>query len=80
MESFPLSTKSLGVAVAVACAAGSIVYSSRREKRPPLPPGPKGLPLVGNLNDLPQPGKLEAHHWLEHRELYGSASCSNSDG
>ncbi|KAM5368099.1 hypothetical protein ACJZ2D_009703 [Fusarium nematophilum] len=40
----------------------------------PLPPGPKGLPLVGNVLDLPKPGVLEAHHWLKHKELYGPIS------
>ncbi|EAT80928.1 hypothetical protein HBI56_185850 [Parastagonospora nodorum] len=40
----------------------------------PLPPGPKGLPLLGNVNDLPKPGMLECHHWLEHKELYGEIS------
>ncbi|KPM39026.1 O-methylsterigmatocystin oxidoreductase [Neonectria ditissima] len=40
----------------------------------PLPPGPKGFPLVGNLLDLPKPGVLEAHHWLKHKDLYGPIS------
>lgn len=41
----------------------------------PLPPGPKGLPLLGNVNDLPKPGSgLEAHHWLKHKDLYGPIS------
>lgn len=38
----------------------------------PLPPGPKGVPVLGNINDLPKPGgKLECHHWAEHKDLYG---------
>ncbi|CAO2653079.1 Nn.00g024900.m01.CDS01 [Neocucurbitaria sp. VM-36] len=40
----------------------------------PLPPGPKGLPLLGNVNDLPKPGMLECHHWLKHKDLYGPIS------
>jgi hypothetical protein len=40
----------------------------------PLPPGPKGVPLLGNVNDLPKPGMLECHHWLQHKELYGEIS------
>ncbi|KAF2759428.1 cytochrome P450 [Pseudovirgaria hyperparasitica] len=40
----------------------------------PLPPGPRGLPVLGNVNDLPKPGELECHHWLKHKELYGPIS------
>ena len=39
-----------------------------------LPPGPQGLPLLGNISDLPPPGKLEYLHWLKHKELYGPIS------
>ena len=42
-----------------------------RNDKPPLPPGPKGLPLLGNLNDLPKPGELEYMHWLSFKEKYG---------
>lgn len=38
----------------------------------PLPPGPKGIPIIGNINDMPKPGVLECHHWLQHKELYGA--------
>ncbi|KFY66563.1 hypothetical protein V496_01988 [Pseudogymnoascus sp. VKM F-4515 (FW-2607)] len=40
----------------------------------PLPPGPKGLPLVGNISDLPKPGEPEWKHWLKHKDLYGPIS------
>ncbi|KAJ4296417.1 hypothetical protein N0V90_006462 [Kalmusia sp. IMI 367209] len=40
----------------------------------PLPPGPKGIPILGNVNDLPKPGMLECHHWLEHKDVYGPIS------
>ncbi|KAH7351485.1 cytochrome P450 [Pyrenochaeta sp. MPI-SDFR-AT-0127] len=40
----------------------------------PLPPGPKGIPLLGNVSDLPKPGMLECHHWLKHKDLYGPIS------
>ncbi|KAH7374847.1 cytochrome P450 [Plectosphaerella cucumerina] len=51
-----------------------VEFSSGHSSRPPPPPGPKGLPLLGNLNDLPTPDALEAHHWLEHKKLYGPLS------
>ncbi|OJJ51826.1 hypothetical protein ASPZODRAFT_2108113 [Penicilliopsis zonata CBS 506.65] len=39
-----------------------------------LPPGPKGIPLLGNLFDLPPPGEQEWQHWLKHKDLYGPLS------
>lgn len=42
--------------------------------RLPLPPGPKGLPLIGNVRDLPPPGEKEYLHWLKLKEAYGPIS------
>jgi hypothetical protein len=39
-----------------------------------LPPGPKGLPLLGNINDLPPPDKPEFQHWIKHKDTYGPIS------
>lgn len=41
--------------------------------RPPLPPGPRGFPLIGNVNDFPSSDTLAAQHWLKHKALYGNA-------
>jgi hypothetical protein len=46
----------------------------RSKNAPSLPPGPKGLPILGNVNNLSKPGELECHHGLRHRELYGMNS------
>ena len=38
---------------------------------PPLPPGPKPLPVLGNLLDLPPPNAEEWQHWATYKEKYG---------
>ncbi|KAJ5111438.1 hypothetical protein N7532_001973 [Penicillium argentinense] len=40
----------------------------------PLPPGPPGKPLIGNISDLPAPGTQDWVHWLKHKPLYGPIS------
>lgn len=50
------------------------VRSRVRKSNDPLPPGPRGLPLLGNIKDLPPPGKLESLHWLKHKDVYGPIS------
>ncbi|GAW20575.1 hypothetical protein ANO14919_100830 [Xylariales sp. No.14919] len=40
----------------------------------PLPPGPKGWPILGNIADFPKPGELEWEHWLKHKDAYGPIS------
>ncbi|KAH8666067.1 cytochrome P450 [Ilyonectria robusta] len=65
---------SLGIGLAALFIVNTILSKSKNANSHPLPPGPKGLPLVGNLSDLPKPGVLEAHHWLKHKELYGPIS------
>ncbi|KAJ5378228.1 uncharacterized protein N7496_005637 [Penicillium cataractarum] len=47
---------------------------SRKKTPGPLPPGPVGKPIVGNISDLPPPGVQDWAHWLKHKELYGPIS------
>jgi hypothetical protein len=54
------------VAVAMVCVLGRHLLSAHQL---PLPPGPKGLPLLGNINDLPGPGVVESYHWAKHKNL-----------
>lgn len=73
-----VSFLALGLTVAIAVIFLKLLSVFSHVGRPKLPPGPKGLPGIGNLNDMPPPGVLEAHHWLKHKELYGEklSSCA----
>lgn len=44
---------------------------SSRSNQSPLPPGPKGKFLVGNLGDLPSPGTKDWEHWAKFKQSYG---------
>lgn len=39
-----------------------------------LPPGPKGLPLIGNINDLPPHNQPPYKHWIALKDKYGPLS------
>lgn len=57
--------------------AGSLLWLKAHlfhSSRPPLPPGPKGKPIVGNMLDLPKSGQHEWLHWAKHRRQYGMFS------
>ena len=61
----------LGVAV---FALYRVALLLTQKPRPPLPPGPKGLPFIGNINALPPKGAREWEHWIKHKDLYGPIS------
>ncbi|TDZ33333.1 O-methylsterigmatocystin oxidoreductase [Colletotrichum spinosum] len=54
-----------------------LLRAARNFSRLPLPPGPKGLPFVGNVRDLPKQDTFEAVHWAKFGELYGPISSIN---
>lgn len=60
---------------AIIALLGYFVYAQtvKRVSRK-LPPGPKPLPLLGNVRDLPPNGVPEHGHWLKHKDLYGGIS------
>lgn len=59
---------------AVGLSLAYVLYQWQNRHSLPLPPGPKGIPLLGNLNDLPKPGELEYAYWLKHKDIYGPIS------
>ena len=44
----------------------------------PLPPGPKGWPLIGNVSDFPD--THEGRFFAKHRALYGEGNFSLMSG
>lgn len=46
-----------------------------KKASPNLPPGPKPLPIVGNIRDMPPVGAPEYQHWLKFKDTYGPISC-----
>lgn len=55
---------------------GLVVYLLflRKKREVPLPPGPRPLPLLGNVFDFPPQGVPEHVHWLKHKDRYGPIS------
>ncbi|PNP78879.1 hypothetical protein FNYG_07744 [Fusarium nygamai] len=66
-----MSTSIVIVTAILASLSLFLVKHVLRPQKPPLPPAPKGLPLLGNIRDLPPPGTLEWPHWQSHKEKYG---------
>ncbi|CAG2011706.1 unnamed protein product [Fusarium graminearum] len=55
---------------------GTLIYflSFHNKKRHGLPPGPKPLPIIGNIKDMPPKGVAAFRHWLKHKDTYGPVS------
>ena len=66
----------LVVKAGAALVVGFLIYRAcfRRAAGASLPPGPKPLPVVGNVMDFPPKGEPEFRHWLKHKDTYGHIS------
>ncbi|KAK0610802.1 cytochrome P450 [Immersiella caudata] len=66
---------------AILAILGCLLYRRLvREERRKLPPGPKPLPLLGNIRDFPPSGRPEYQHWLTHKNVYGGISSVTAMG
>lgn len=64
-------TMNVVIGLVMTVAGSYYVYAKTATNRRPLPPGPKGWPVIGNINDLPPPGVREWEFWYEHKDKYG---------
>ncbi|KAL7950546.1 cytochrome P450 [Trichoderma barbatum] len=73
-----------GIIVAgVLTSIGLLIYRQYFQKKNvllSLPPGPKPLPILGNILDLPPDGTPEFQHLLKFKDLYGPISSMTSLG
>ncbi|CAJ0547332.1 Ff.00g040860.m01.CDS01 [Fusarium sp. VM40] len=51
----------------------TILYLRTRPRKN-LPPGPKPLPVLGNIRDMPDGTTPEYQHWIKFKDLYGPIS------
>ncbi|KAK2011616.1 cytochrome P450 [Colletotrichum eremochloae] len=60
--------------IIIALVGLGVYYIFFRKPTSTLPPGPRGLPILGNIRDLPQPGQAEYQHWVKFKDAYGPVS------
>lgn len=73
----PLTVHHLAISGAALSVAATLWKYFNTKKPPyPLPPGPKGFPIIGNLLDLPN--KREAQEYARWAEVYGMSNNVSS--
>ncbi|KAI0430659.1 cytochrome protein [Xylaria sp. FL1042] len=76
-----IETLGSGILLATALSVVVRIVLLLLEKKPGrLPPGPQGLPFLGNILDLPAGGERECEHWLRHKDTYGPISSITALG
>lgn len=68
-----------GLAILLPWILKTLVFS-KRTALAPLPPGPKALPVLGNITDRIPSGMPEFAHWVKHKHRYGPISSVTSLG
>ncbi|KAL7954630.1 cytochrome P450 [Trichoderma compactum] len=62
-----------GIIVLIGVLVYSLFFRGKRALLP-LPPGPKPLPILGNIRDIPPKGVPDFLHWLTFKDKYGPIS------
>ncbi|KAL6892167.1 cytochrome P450 [Trichoderma evansii] len=65
------------IIISIIALIGYILYHQFFRKKDALlglPPGPKALPIIGNLLEFPPAGTPDFQHWLKFKDLYGPLS------
>lgn len=71
---FLASTPYLASALGIAALYVILHYLLGKRHKLPLPPGPKGIPILGNIKDMPKLEDCEWLHWLKYKDTYGPIS------
>ncbi|KAF5606611.1 oxidoreductase [Fusarium subglutinans] len=60
--------------VLIPVAVALIILFLRTRPRKNLPPGPKPIPILGNIRDMPDATTPAYQHWIKFKDLYGPIS------